>query len=462
VPNARLRRHLDDDALDAAGNQALNVHPEFTYHLVDAGKVLLISGGRVAGELPRALPAFRHDARACKGRALENIRFQHPFYDRTAPIYLGEYVTLDTGTGIVHSAPAYGVEDFESCRRYGMKDEEILTPVLGDGKFAASLPLFGGQPIWKANTEIVEGARERGVLLRERTLRPQLHALLAPQDAGDPARDHAMVRVDGQARGRRTPARHGAARDREHAVLPVVGPGAAARHDRQPPRLDAVAPAAVGRADAVLPARETGELHPRTPSCSRKSRKRVEQGGIEAWQSVDAESSVRTRAYEKSRDTLDVWFDSGSTHRTVLRGSQPELGFPRTSISRAPTSIAAGSQLAADLLHDRWSAALQALLTHGFVDRPGRPQDVEVEGQHDGAAGDLGTLGAEILRLWVASGDFSGELTISSEILKRVVESYRRIRNTLRFLLANTSDFDAAKQAVPVARMARSIATRSR
>ena len=93
---------------------------------------------------------------SCTGKALENLRFRHPFYDREAPIYLGEYVTLDTGTGIVHSAPAYGVEDFDSCRRYGMKDSEILTPVMGDGRFAPSLPLFGGESIWEANGKILK------------------------------------------------------------------------------------------------------------------------------------------------------------------------------------------------------------------------------------------------------------------------------------------------------------------
>src|SRR5258708_38832851 len=100
-----------------------------------------------------------------KGRALEGIRFRHPFYDRTAPVYLGEYVTLDTGTGIVHSSPAYGVEDFESCRRYGMKDEDILTPVMADGKFAPSLPLFGGLTIWDANPKIAAQLDKRRTLL---------------------------------------------------------------------------------------------------------------------------------------------------------------------------------------------------------------------------------------------------------------------------------------------------------
>ena len=146
------------------GNQALNVHPELTYNLVDTEKGLLI----LAAELQEAcLARFKLEGKAiasCKGSALEGIRFRHPFYEREAPVYLGEYVTTETGTGIVHSAPAYGVEDFESCRRYGMKDEEILTPVMGDGRFAPSLPLFGGLSIWDANRKIVEELERRGVL----------------------------------------------------------------------------------------------------------------------------------------------------------------------------------------------------------------------------------------------------------------------------------------------------------
>src|SRR5262249_2441214 len=138
------------------GNQALNVHPDFTYELIDTSAGLLI----LAAELRDAcLARYGLEGKAiasCKGAALEGIAFQHPFYDRRSPVYLGDYVTLEQGTGIVHSAPAYGVEDFVSCRRYGMKDEEILTPVLGDGTYAASLPKFGGMNIWKANPRIVD------------------------------------------------------------------------------------------------------------------------------------------------------------------------------------------------------------------------------------------------------------------------------------------------------------------
>jgi len=147
------------------GNQALNAHPDFSYDLVDTEKGLLL----LASELREAcLKRYGLEGKvlaSCKGSVLEHIRFQHPFYERTAPVYLGEYVTLDTGTGIVHSAPAYGVEDFDSCRRYGMKDDAILTPVLGDGRYAESLPLFGGMSIWDANAKIVKAIEQKGALL---------------------------------------------------------------------------------------------------------------------------------------------------------------------------------------------------------------------------------------------------------------------------------------------------------
>src|SRR5262249_40228132 len=155
--------------------------PDFDYALVETERGLLILADAMlaAGEIPDAteeefdslaMPRLlaRYGIKVwkvigkAKGKALDQIRFKHPFYDRTAPVYLGEYVTLDTGTGIVHSAPAYGVEDFDSCRRNGMKDSEILTPVMGDGKFVSSLPIFGGMSIWDANWKIVGLLEEKG------------------------------------------------------------------------------------------------------------------------------------------------------------------------------------------------------------------------------------------------------------------------------------------------------------
>jgi isoleucyl-tRNA synthetase len=452
------------------GNQALNVHPEHSYALVDSDRGLLILADHFLAEgseqdedpaTPSLLQRLKIESwkviGLAKGRALEHLRFQHPFYDRTAPVYLGDYVTLDTGTGIVHSAPAYGVEDFESCRRYGMKDSEILTPVMADGKFAPSLPLFGGLSIWDANGKIITVLQEKNSLLakvnythsymhcwRHKTpviLRAttQWFAAMNKKVGKETLRETALRGIEataffpgwGQAR------LHGMIANRPDWTL---------SRQRQ-----------WGVPMPFFLHRETGALHPRTPELLEQVAKRVEKEGIEAWQGITAEELLgpESSSYEKSKDTLDVWFDSGSTHFTVLRGSHA-----------AQTTYPADLYLEGSDQHRGWfhSSLLvscmmngippyKGLLTHGFViDLEGRKMS-KSKGNVMAPQQISNTLGAEILRLWVASGDFSGELTISNEILKRVVESYRRIRNTLRFLLANTGDFDIAKDAVPVAEM---------
>ena len=439
------------------GNQALNVHPELTYNLVDTERGLLI----LAAELQEScLARFKLGGKtvaSCKGKALEGIRFKHPFYHREAPVYLGEYVTLDTGTGIVHSAPAYGVEDFESCRRYGMKDEEILTPVMGDGRFAASLPLFGGMLIWEANAKIIQELETRGVLFHhEAHVHSYMHcwrhktpvilrattqwfAAMDKPVGGEALRATALRGIDnteffpswGQAR------LHGMIANRPDWTL---------SRQRQ-----------WGVPMPFFLHRETGKLHPRTAQLLEEVAKRVERGGIEAWQTISKESLLGEDAasYDKSRDTLDVWFDSGSTHFTVLRGShKAETGFPADLYLEGSDQHRGWfhSSLLVSCMLDG-IAPYKGLLTHGFVvDGEGRKMS-KSKGNVVAPQQVSSSLGAEILRLWVASTDYSGELFISNEILKRVVESYRRIRNTLRFLLANTSDFDATKHALPVGDM---------
>jgi isoleucyl-tRNA synthetase len=449
------------------GNQALNVHPELTYNLVDTEKGLLILA---AGLQEACLKRYGLSGRAiasCKGAALENIRFRHPFYDRAAPVYLGEYVTLDTGTGIVHSAPAYGVEDFESCRRYGMKDDEILTPVMGDGRFAPSLPLFGGLSIWEANAKIVSLLKEKGALLASETY---VHSYMHCWRHKTPVILRATVqwfasmdkKVAGEAglenRIRGESLRETALRGVDATEF-FTAWGKARLYGMIANRPDWTL-SRQRQWGVPIPFflhKETGALHPRTPELLEAVAKRVEQGGIEAWQRITPEALLGSESaqYEKARETLDVWFDSGTTHFTVLRGSH-----------KAESSYPADMYLEGSDQHRGWfhSSLLTAcmmdghppyksLLTHGFViDMEGRKMS-KSKGTGMAPQEVSGSLGAEILRLWVASSDYSGELTISSEILKRVVESYRRIRNTLRFLLANTSDFDPARHAVPVDEM---------
>ena len=451
-------------------NQALNVHPEFHYHLVQTERGLLI----LAADLQEACLA-RYGLRgatlgSCEGAALELLSFRHPFYDRLAPVYLGDYVTLEQGTGVVHSAPAYGVDDFQSCRHYGMKDEEILTPVLGDGRYAESLPFFGGESIWKANARIVRKIEEAGCLLHSeshvhsymhcwRHKTPIIYRATTQWFAG-------MDEVPGY-RGIKPPEtlRETALRGIE-ATRFYPSWGKARLHGMIANRPDWTLSRQRqwGVPMPFFVHKETGELHPRTPELTEQVARRVAQGGIEAWQRVDASELLGEQAdqYEKIKDTLDVWFDSGVTHYTVLGGPGGRAG--GTGSHGRDLAFPADLYLEGSDQHRGWFhssllvssmmygvAPYRSLLTHGFV----------VDGQGRKMSKSLGnviapqkvsdTLGAEILRLWVAATDYSGELSISEEILKRVVEGYRRIRNTLRFLLANTADFDPARHAIPAA-----------
>ena len=442
-------------------NQALNVHPEYVYELVQTVRGNLILAAELRDACLKRYGIKEYSVLGeCKGAALERINFRHPFYDRLAPIYLGDYVTLATGTGIVHSAPAYGVEDFNSCRRYGMKDEEILTPVLSDGKYSDSLPYFGGMVIWKANPNIVAKLREVGALLHEeshehsymhcwRHKTPLILRATVQWFAGmdevpgyqgvkpaEPLRATALRGVEatrffpawGQAR------LHGMIANRPDWTL---------SRQRQ-----------WGVPMPFFIRRETGELHPRSLELLEQVAQRVETGGIEAWQSVTAEELLGTDAagYEKVRDTLDVWFDSGATHFTVLRGSHKSAsGFPADLYLEGSDQHRGWfhSSLLVSCMTDG-APPYRSLLTHGFViDLEGRKMS-KSKGNTMAPQHIVDTLGADILRLWIAASDYSGELTISSEILKRVVESYRRIRNTLRFLLANLADFDPAHDGLPV------------
>ena len=450
-------------------NQALNLNPELTYALVATERGhLILAQDLVEGCLARFKLQGRIVA-STKGAALELLRFRHPLYDRAAPVYLGSYVTLEQGTGIVHSSPAYGVEDFQSCRRYGMADDEILNPVGADGRFAGSLPFFGGEKIWEANPQIVDKLRERGALFSaERFTHSYMHCWRHRTPVIYRATTQWFAGMDD------VPGWNGRKPERTLREMALSGieatqfyPGwgkarlygmIASRPDWTLSRQRQW-----GVPMPFFTHKETGALHPRTLELLEEVAQRVEKGGIEAWQRLDVRdlSAEDLGDYVKIKDTLDVWFDSGSTHQTVLggpdgrtngAGSHPSgAGFPADLYLEGSDQHRGwfqSSLLESCMLNGR--PPYRALLTHGFaVDGEGRKMSKSrgngVEPQKVSS-----TLGAEILRLWVASTDYSGELYISDEILKRVVEGYRRIRNTLRFLLANTSDFDPAKDAVPL------------
>jgi isoleucyl-tRNA synthetase len=454
-------------------NQALNAHPEFTYALVETPRGHLV----LAAELvPRCLARFKLEGRAvatAKGAALEHIAFRHPFYDRASPVYLGDYVTAEDGTGLVHSSPAYGVEDFLSCRRYGMKDDAMLNPVLGDGRFAESLPYFGGMKIWDANPKVVEKIRESGALFHAekfthsymhcwRHKTPVIYRATTQWFAG-------MDDVPGFA-GRK-PAQSLRSRAlagiEATAFFPPWGKSRLYSMIANRPDWTLSRQRQWGVPMPFFVHKETGALHPRTAEILERVAQRVEQGGIEAWQAVSAEEmlgAADAANYEKVRDTLDVWFDSGSTHQTVMGG--PDGRRTGAGSHAADTAFPADLYLEGSDQHRGWfhSSLLvscmlngrppyKGLLTHGFtVDGEGKKMS-KSKGNVVAPQKVSETLGAEVLRLWVGATDYSGDLSISDEILKRVVESYRRLRNTLRFLMANTVDFDPARDAVPVAEL---------
>ncbi|MDB5812237.1 MAG: isoleucine-tRNA ligase [Betaproteobacteria bacterium] len=441
-------------------NQALNVHPAFNYDLINTERGLLILASDLRDACLTRYGLTGQVVATCLGKQLEQIRFRHPFYDRLSPVYMGEYVTLEQGTGIVHSAPAYGIEDFNSCRAYGLKDGEILTPVLGDGRYAQSLDLFGGLNIWKANPQIVEKMREQGSLFH--TV-PFVHSYMHCWRHKSPIIYRATTQwfagmddVPGYKGVKPAEALRKTSLRAVDATTFYPAWGKARLHGMIENRPDWTLSRQRqwGVPMPLFIRKETRELHPRTLELLEAVAQKVEKGGIEEWQRIDVPVLLGADAdlYEKIKDTLDVWFDSGSTHETVLRGSHAnQLQFPADLYLEGSDQHRGwfhSSLLVSCMLNG--VAPYKALLTHGFVvDGGGRKMSKSV-GNVIAPQKVMDTLGADILRLWVAQTDYSGELSISDEILKRVVESYRRIRNTLRFLLANLADFDPAANMVPV------------
>lgn len=454
-------------------NQALNVHPDFDYALIETENGLLILADERA-----SLPAEKNPGETwlqhqfglkqwrtlakTKGSKLENIRFRHPLYSlhegyrRFSPVYAENYVTLDAGTGIVHSAPAYGMDDFFSCKSHGMKDEEILNPVMGDGHYAPLLPLFGGKMIWEASRDICDAMREAGTLFRvDMMTHSYMHCWRHKTPIVYRATSQWFAAMDSLP-GQAGPSLRETALEGVETTRFYPAWGKARLHNMIANRPDWTLSRQRqwGVPMAFFLHRETGELHPKTPELIEKIASRIEKEGIEAWQKITPEELLGDEAaqYEKNRDTLDVWFDSGVTHATVMRGSHAgSLAFPADLYLEGSDQHRGwfhSSLLTASMLDGH--APYKMLLTHGFVvDGEGRKMS-KSQGNTIAPQKVFETLGADILRLWVASTDYAGELSISDEILKRVTEAYRRIRNTLRFLLANTSDFDPKKDAVPI------------
>ena len=437
-------------------NQALNVHPEFTYALVDIGDKLLVLAEELVEACLKRYAVQGSVIATAPGSALELINFRHPFYDRLSPVYLADYVELGAGTGVVHSAPAYGEDDFVTCKRYGMVNDDILTPVQSNGVYVPSLDFFGGQFIWKANPAIVEKLSEVGALMHTETIsHSYMHCWRHKTPLIYRATAQWFVGMDKQPDNGDTLRKRAVKAIEETKFVPAWGQARLHSMIANRPDWCISRQRNWGVPIPFFLNKQTGELHPRTVELMEEVAKRVEQEGIEAWFKLDAAELLGEEAgqYDKISDTLDVWFDSGTTHWHVLRGSH-SIGHdtgPRADLYLEGSDQHRGwfhSSLLTGCAIDN-HAPYRELLTHGFtVDENGRKMSkslgntIEPQKVND-------TLGADILRLWVSATDYSGEMAVSEQILQRSADAYRRIRNTARFLLSNLSGFDPARDLLP-------------
>jgi isoleucyl-tRNA synthetase len=436
------------------GNRAVAVGADIEYALVTtAQKNLVVAADLMETVLARYGLEGKTIARA-KGAELEGIRLRHPFEDRVVPIVLAEHVTLEAGTGLVHTAPAHGVEDFEVGVRYQLPLDQ---PVDDDGRFKPSVPHVAGLSVREAEKPILQLLEQHGALLKSEPFRhsyphcwrhktPIIFRATTQWFIGmDKAANVGTPGTEG--RSLREIARHAINNTR---FYPEWGRSRLTAMIDNRPDWTLSRQRNWGTPLPFFLDRESGEPHPDTAALLEKASALVSRGGIEAWFAASCEDfGVDPAKYRKINDTVDVWFDSGTTHFTVLRGLADHK-YPADLYLEGSDQHRGwfqSSLLTGCAMDGR--APYNALLTHGFtVDGEGRKMSKSLQNATAPRA-ISDRLGAEILRLWIAATDYSGEMAISEEILKRVVESYRRIRNTLRFLLANTADFDPAKHLMP-------------
>lgn len=430
-------------------NQAVAVHPEVEYVLLQCETAqglehLIIAEQLVSAVMTRYdITNYRIIATAL-GSALAGLKVQHPFYAREVPIVTGEHVTIDAGTGAVHTAPAHGQEDYIIGERYHLP---IDNPVDDKGCFLPDTPLFAGKHVLKANDDVIEVLKAEGALLHAEIIKhsyphcwrhktplifratPQWfigmeqHGLRAAALAAIPAvqwiPEWGEARIAGMIANRPD----WCISRQRHWATPI----------------------------SVFVHKKTGNLHPNTPQLMHAVAELVEKEGIDAWFDLDPKTLLGDDAenYEKINDALDVWFDSGATHSTVLE-QRPQLSFPADLYLE-------GSDQHRGWFHSsllssvamRGAAPYRCVLTHGYT--------VDVEGRKmSKSLGNVITpdrvikpMGADILRLWIASTDYRAEINFSDEIINRNTDAYRRLRNTARYLLSNLHDFDPKKHIVP-------------
>ena len=419
-------------------NEAVALHPELNYVLVDIGdEYLLLAQALAEDSIGRYGIEATIGEQVFSGSELEGLKAKHPFYDKQVPIILGEHVTTEAGTGAVHTAPAHGQEDFVVGKQY---DLPVECPVNAKGVFFEDTELLGGQFIFKANASVIEILKNKNTLIKHESL---IHSYPHCWRHKTPVIFRATPQwfISMQKNGLRDMVNHEISKVH---WMPDWGKKRIELMVGNRPDWCISRQRFWGVPITLFVHKQTGELHPDTQGLFGRIADRIGKEGIEAWFESDTKDFIGDDAndYDKTTDTLDVWLDSGVSHFAVLKareelsdvadlyleGSDQHRGWFQSSLI---SSVAINGK-----------APYKNVLTHGFVvDKDGKKMSKSL-GNVMSPQKVVNNLGADILRLWIASTDYTGEMTVSDEILKRSADSYRRIRNTVRFMLANMQGFD--------------------
>ena len=433
-------------------NQGVAVNPKFEYSIVMVDSItdhvpecLVLASDMVEDIMQRYGVSHYQVAGKCSGEDLEGLKLAHPFYEREVPVILGEHVTLDAGTGCVHTAPGHGQDDYVVGQRYHLK---IDNPVGADGTFVKGTPLFEGQHVFKANTAVIEILKTNSKLVHDEAL---LHSYPHCWRHKTPIIFRATPQwfISMDKNGLRAKSMDAI----KHTTwMPEWGQARIEKMVENRPDWCISRQRTWGVPITLFVHKETSKLHPNTVALIEQVAKKIEQQGIDAWFDLEPQDLLTDDAddYLKVTDTLDVWFDSGVTHYSVmnqmvgvkdypvadlyLEGSDQHRGWFQSSLL---TSVAM-----------QGVAPYKSVLTHGFaVDAKGQKMS-KSKGNVIAPQKVIKNLGADIIRLWIAATDYTAEMTVSDEILKRASDAYRRIRNTARYLLSNINDFDPTKDCV--------------
>ncbi|MDM1778247.1 isoleucine--tRNA ligase [Serratia marcescens] len=427
-------------------NRAISLHPDFTYQLVQVdGQCLILAAELVESVMKRAGITEWTVLGSCKGADLELLRFKHPFMDFDVPAILGEHVTLDAGTGAVHTAPGHGPDDFVIGQKYGL---EVANPVGPNGCYlTGTYPLLDGKFVFKANDLIVDLLRDKGALLHVEKF---LHSYPCCWRHKTPIIFRATPQwfISMDQKGLR---QQSLEEIKGVQWIPDWGQARIEMMVANRPDWCISRQRTWGVPMSLFVHKETEQLHPRTVELMEEVAKRVAQDGIQAWWDLDAADILGAEAadYVKVPDTLDVWFDSGSTHASVV-DVRPEFNGHGADMYLEGSDQHRGWFMSSLMISTamKGKAPYKEVLTHGFtVDGQGRKMSKSI-GNTVSPQDVMNKLGGDILRLWVASTDYTGEIAVSDEILKRSADSYRRIRNTARFLLANLNGFEPSTDCV--------------